>query len=79
MSRSNRCGFATEVRAVVGLATGAALNFETLCSRRGRASNQPVELQRLPNEFLYTVVLILGEFDIAVAFALLARTLRRGP
>jgi hypothetical protein len=36
------------------------------------------EGQQLPHDFIYTLVIILGEFGIAIALALLARTLRRG-
>ena len=35
-------------------------------------------IQRLPDDFVYSWYIIIGEFGIAVAFALLARTLRRG-
>ena len=35
-------------------------------------------IQRLPSVFVYPYYIILGEFGIALAFALLARNIQRG-
>src|SRR4029077_11983522 len=45
--------------------------------RRDGAPNSLVAIQRLPNVSYTAWYIIVGEFGIALAFALLARTLRR--